>query len=282
MGERDGRLPDRVGLARHLELIELATQAARGDERIAAAWVSGSLASDFADQFSDIDVHIAVREEDFGAFAEAGWADFVSGLAPTVLTRSFQSGRGGFAVTSDWMHFDVVVHRAGDQLFKGGAGIRPLFDRTGGLLPKASATGSVRRGEPYFPGKVVEWFFYMLGNLAVVVGRDEPVLGTNGAVMLRDTCLVPLMHAEEGVVRTGGNKRLRAFLTEEQHLLLEELPAVDATLESVIASYAATSNLFVTRGRALAHKTDGAWPGKLEEATRHHLRRSIGRPIPAP
>ncbi len=198
MGSRDGWLADRVALARHLELIELATQAARRDERILAAWLSGSLASDFADQFSDIDFHVVVREEDFGAFAESGWADFVSGLAPTVLTRSFGSGRGGFAITSDWMHFDVALHRLGDQLFRDGAGIRPLFDRTGGLLPKASATHSIERGEPYFPVEVVEWFFYMLGNLAVVVGRDEPVLGTNGAVMLRDTCLVPLMHGEEG------------------------------------------------------------------------------------
>jgi len=116
----------------------------------------------------------------------------------------------------------------------------------------------------------------------VVVGRDEPVLGTNGAVQLRDTCLVPLMHAEEGIVRSGGNKRVRAFLTDDQHQLLEGLPAIDATLESVIGSYAATSDLFVARGRALAERTGEDWPVDLEEATRRHLERSIGRPIPAP
>ncbi len=214
MGDHAGRLPDRANLRRHVELIEIATQAAEKDERISAAWLRGSLASDFADRFSDIDFHLAVREEDCEAFGQSGWADFVSGFAPTVLTRNFQSGRGGFAITSDWMHFDVAVHREGDRLFRDGAGIRPLFDRTGGLLPEAPTVGSVAQRGPYFPREVVEWFFYMLGNLAVVVGRDEPVLGTNGAVQLRDTCLVPLMHAERGVMRTGGNKRLRAFLTE--------------------------------------------------------------------
>lgn len=183
---------------------------------------------------------------------------------------------------SDWMHFDVAVHREGDRLLRDGAGIRPLFDRTGALLPKARTVGSVAQGEPYFPRKVVEWFFYMLGNLTVVVGRDEPVLGTNGAVQLRDGCLVPLMHAERGVVRTGGNKRLRAFLTAEQHQLLEALPALEATLESVIASYGATSDAFVSRGRALANTTGEDWPIELEDATRRHLERSIARPIPGP
>ena len=72
----------------------------------------------------------------------------------------------------------------------------------------------------------------------------------------------------------------RAFLTEEQHQLLEALPTLGATLESVITSYAATSDLFVLRGRALAEKTGQEWPVTLEDATRRHLERSIGRPIP--
>ena len=280
MGDRDSRPSEHAALARHEELIDLATQSARRDQRISAAWLVGSLASEFADEFSDIDFHIAVREEHLAAFADTGWVEFISGLAPTVLTRRFQSGRGGFAITADWMHFDLAVHGDGDRLRVPAAGIRPLFDRSGDLLPKGSATQSVERGEPYFPAEVVEWFFYMLGNLAVVVGRDEPVLGTNGAVQLRDTCLVPLMHAEQGVVRTGGNKRLRAFLTEEQRGVLEALPALEPTLASVIASYPATRDVFAVRGRPLAAKTGAHWPLDLEDATRRHLERSIGRGMP--
>ena len=98
--------------------------------------------------------------------------------------------------------------------------------------------------------------------------------------MLCYTCLVPLMHAEQGVVRTGGNKRMRAFLTEEQHNVLQSLPAVEATIPSVVESYAATSEVFVSRGRALAGQTGGDWPEAFEDATRRHLERSIGRPIP--
>ncbi len=120
----------------------------------------------------------------------------------------------------------------------------------------------------------------MLGNLAVVVGRDEPVLGMNGAVMLCYTCLVPLLHAEQGLVGTGGNKRMREFLTEEQHGLLQALPSIAATIPSVVESYASTAEVFVSRGRALATRTGASWPAQFEVATRRHLERSIGRPIP--
>jgi hypothetical protein len=173
----NGRLPERAGLARHRQLVELATDTARRDERVQAAWLVGSLAADYADEFSDIDFHIAVRREHFAEFGDGGWAEFITRFTPTVATRGFGSGMGGYAITPDWMHFDLAVHRVGDDFLRPGAGIRPLFDRYGDLLPSEPVTQRIERGSPYFPADVVQWFFYMLGNLAVVVGRDEPVLG---------------------------------------------------------------------------------------------------------
>jgi hypothetical protein len=164
-------------------------------------------------------------------------------------------------------------------MLRPGSGFIPLFDRMG-MLPAEVHQVDIERGDPGFPADVVQWFFYMLGNLAVVVGRDEPVLGTNGAIMLRDTCLVPLMHAETGTIRAGGNKRLRVFLTDEQHAVLEALPAVAPTLESVVDAYAATAEVFVSRGRALAERLTGEWPVGFERATADHLERTVGRRIP--
>jgi hypothetical protein len=271
----------RAGLARHHQLIEMAVVAAEADERIIAAWLVGSLASDYADEVSDIDFHILVRSRDFDAFAAEGWIDFLATFTQTVMAKPFEVGHGGYAITSDWMHFDVAVHREGSDFFRAGSGLRPLFDRSGTILPSESSTHSIQRGAPYFPTAVVNWFFYMLGNLAVVVRRDEPVLGMNGAVQLRDTCLVPLMHAEAGVTRTGGNKRMRTFLTAPQHILLEALPPLKASLPSVIDYYAAVSEPFVTIGRALAQATDAKWPEAFESATADHLERMIGRRIPS-
>lgn len=176
------------------------------------------------------------------------------------------------------MHFDIAIH-SGQPILRPGSGLIPLFDRLG-MLPAEAHQVEFEHGDPWFPADVVQWFFYMLGNLAVVVGRDEPVLGTNGAIMLRDTCLVPLMHAETGTIRTGGNKRLRAFLTDEQHAVLESLPAVAPTLDSVVDAYAATAQVFVSRGRALAERLNGEWPVDFERATADHLERMVGRRIP--
>ena len=277
---QDGSVPRPVGLARHQELIDVATAAAAGDTRIVAAWLVGSLAADYADEFSDIDFHIAVADDAYSDFAGGGWVEFIASFTPIVSARPFGSAGGGYAITADWMHLDVAVHPASNLGLSDGAGFKPLCDRSGQLLPPAPVLGHIERGEPYYPAGVVQWFFYMLGNLGVVVGRNEPVLGMNGAVMLCYTCLVPLMHAEQGVVRTGGNKRMRPFLTDEQHAVLEGLPPIEATLSSVIDSYAATSEIFVERGQALADRTGGEWPQSFHDATRSHLERSIGRSIP--
>lgn len=271
---------DRASLRRHRELIERARASAVADERILAAWLVGSLTTTHADAYSDIDFHVLVPAEHRAAFASDGWKEFVASFTDTVSTRPFGSGAGGYAITSDWMHFDLAIH-VGQPTFRPGSGLTPLFDRTGAVLPAEAEQIEVQRGEPWFPDEVVQWFFYMLGNLAVVVGRDEPVLGTNGAIMLRDTCLVPLMHAETGTVRTGGNKRLRAFLTDEQHATLAGLPAVAPTLDSVVDAYAATAAIFVTRGRALARRLDADWPLAFEQATADHLERMVGRRIPS-
>ena len=54
--------------ARHEATIRRLTEAARRDERIAAAWLQGSRADGSADDFSDVDFYVAVRDEAFAAF----------------------------------------------------------------------------------------------------------------------------------------------------------------------------------------------------------------------
>jgi hypothetical protein len=67
---------------------------------------------------------------------------------------------------------------------------------------------------------------------------------------------VPLFLAECGGERIGGAKRLRPFLDEEQYAVLEGLPPLECTLESVIASELAQAAIFVPRARALAEALD--------------------------
>jgi hypothetical protein len=64
----------------------------------------------------------------------------------------------------------------------------------------------------------VNLYFYLLGNLAVVLGRGEVLLAMNGAAMRRDIGLVPVMLAENGVRKHDGRKRLNRYPTGSRSL----------------------------------------------------------------
>ncbi len=66
MGETLGQ-PASGGDAPQRALLDRLVAALGEDERILAAWVIGSLARGDADAYSDVDVLVAVRAEDFAA-----------------------------------------------------------------------------------------------------------------------------------------------------------------------------------------------------------------------
>lgn len=133
-------------------------------------------------------------------------------------------------------------------------------------MPQATA-----QRKPYFPADQIDFFFYVLGTLPLIVGRDEPVLGTSGALTLREVGLIPVLYGERGVRRSGGVKRLNPFLSAEQRALLESLPPLVATIEAVVAYEVEIARIVIARGRALAAQTDATWPEQLERSTLAHL-----------
>ena len=125
----------------------------------------------------------------------------------------------------------------------------------------------------------------MLGNMVSVVRRNEVVPGTNGVIMVRDVALVGLLLAEQGLSTTrehsAGNpfpftKRLRRYLTDEQNRVLESLPPLTTTWDSIIDSYAAMARIFIPRARRLAERTGVTWPAAYEQATVGYFERMLG------
>ena len=122
----------------------------------------------------------------------------------------------------------------------------PLFDRAG-WLPDEPVPRPDPCGEPFFPEAVVDMFLYMLGNVITAIGRNEVVPGSNRVIMVRDVALVGLLLAEQGLASTRahtfGNpfpftKRLRPYLSDE-NALLEALPPVETTIDSMIKGFIA-------------------------------------------
>jgi predicted nucleotidyltransferase len=260
------------GDERQQEVIARAGELLPEDERILGVYLIGSYGTGQADRFSDVDVHLVVTDDSIDWF-EQHWDDVLRKLTgPTVHTDRVPGLIGGLGITSDWLHVDFVAHplAAFDRFQYDG--VRVLFDRDGTLFPDGDiAPKGGRPGEPYWPEGNVKLFFYFLGNLVTVLGRDERIVGNQGVGAVRDQ-LVALMLAERGVRRTGGVKRLNALLSDEQRAALEAVPAAGTDPSDIIAANQYICRQFITRGTALAKLTDNPWPTKFVDATLLHLR----------
>ncbi|GAA2756484.1 nucleotidyltransferase domain-containing protein [Actinopolymorpha rutila] len=256
-------------------LIERVRAVATDDDRILAAWLAGSFATGEADAYSDVDVHCLVSDDSAEWFRD-NWPETAAAIAgPLVLATGLPGLIGGYAVTKDWQHLDLIMHPRGlaDPLLT--AGVMPLYDSTGNLLPAEHVAPEPPTGEPFFPEAAVKVCLYFLGNLVVTFGRKELTVAHSGINAIRDG-LVQVMLAERGVRRRGGNKRLNPYLSGEQRLFLESIPAADVSVDGITATIRVLSREFIRRGRALADRTGAAWPQELEDATIAHLQRHLG------
>jgi hypothetical protein len=234
------------------------------DDRILAGWLVGSFATGRADAYSDIDLHCLITDESADWFRE-NWARIASDLvSPLVLAQAIPGIIGGYAITPDWLHLDLIVHLRGHLDPKTVAGLRPLYDRTGHLLPSETVPREVF-GEPYFPDREISQFLYFVGNLPVLIGRDERVLSHGSVSGFRDI-LVSVVLAERGIRNRGGAKRLNPFLTAEQRETLESLPTASMDYAEVIEALRVVTRVVRQRSKQLAVRTGAVWPQELEDA----------------
>lgn len=296
--KEDERQPDEAGRASRYSLagvrgatmepperlVQRAAEVFQADDNIVAGYVVGSLATDDADPWSDADLRAVVQDQSRPELVDH-WCRTVDAISPTVDTHMFGGGEvGGVCITPEWLHFDLVLNPRSDPELPQEGGLRALVDKED-ILPQEPVAVPHSGGAPFFPEEQVRSFLYMLGNMVSVIGRNEPISGTNGVVVVRDAMLVRLLLAERGLRSTrldGGKgifpftKRLRPFLTEEQYSVLTGLPPLEATLDSVIDGYVALGRAFLPRARRLAAATGAVWPEAYERASVSYFERSLG------
>lgn len=273
--------------------IATARKVLEADNRVMAAYLVGGFAVGVGDAFSDVDLQVLVADEAAQDIADT-WIDLIERITPTVHVQAFATlspnaprrgpMAGGLCITPEWLHFDVVLHAAGSVDAHAIEGTVPLFGKAG-LLPAQPTTRPDRQGDPFYPEAAVSMFLYTLGNVVAAIGRDEPVPASNGVIMMRDIGLVGLLLAEQGLATTRehtfGNpfpftKRLRRYLTEEQHALLEALPPVCASIDSAIDGYVALAEVFIPRAERLAAATGARWPAEYAKAGVSHFEQAVG------
>ena len=261
-------------------LIGRIAEVLQSDSRVLAAWLGGSLGRGDGDRFSDVDVIVAVGDQDREDFT-AAWDQAAAKIASLVLR--YRVGAGPAAafshVTDEWLRFDVAVLAPADIARRTATTMRLLFDRAD-LNDTLMASGKpLQPSGPRVTGLTSE-FLRILGLLPVVIGREEYAVGVSGASLLRDM-LIQLMTQDVAVEDRGGALHLRALLPPDRIAAINSLPAIEATRQSVIAAHLAAARHFLPLARDLCHRTGSPWPDALEEALRAHLRRELDLEIPA-
>jgi predicted nucleotidyltransferase len=246
--------------------------AIRAEQAIQAAWLGGSLARDTADDWSDIDLHLLVSSpEDFSR----GITAWFERAMPTVLADEIPGVVGGHLfVTPDWIHVDVIVHGTHD--FEQDAVPTRVLHDPDGRVRSIPASAEQVVGDPYVPHDQIRLYLYFMGVTVTVIRRGEWVALSEGAAGFRDSLLIPLMLAENGVRKTDGAKRLNRYLTAEQIAALQALPPVGSDPEQLTQAHAAIAREYLTRARRLTASLGEPWPADLEKASLDLWQRELG------
>lgn len=224
------------------ELYDALAAALERDPLVRSVELGGSLARGDADRWSDLDLVVDAAK----GFDAVG---LVRRATPTDLLRVLPFGI--VAVTPDWLRLDLVVRGTSVE-----------------VPPRDTSLQAL-----------VEEFLRVLGLLPVIVGRREWIVGCEGAMLLR-SLFVTLLLSERGEPPQTGVKRLNEQLTDAQRELVEALPPLAGTRESVVDAHGAVASLLLDRAR----RAGSEWPIAFERATRHHLGANSGSscPISAP
>ena len=255
-------------------LFDRAVEVLATDERVRALWVHGSVGRDEADASSDLDLIVAVADDDFDPFWSA-WPGWLAAITPTVLARPLPWIPGIlYALTPDCLRLDVVAERV-SAVPTSGFGRRALvFDRDGldAQLPPVPLPPGPDRGKVE---TAIEEPLRYLSLLPAILDREAYLLSQEGYTHIRRR-LVELFQEANAPQTKVGMKHGRFQLTDEQYALLESLPWPQANRADLIAAHRVIGSRLLQIGPPIAVLVDLPWPQPLEDAVRGHLRQELG------
>jgi hypothetical protein len=252
------------------QIIQGFTDRAQADDRVAALFLGGSLGKGVGDDWSDADLILAARPEHHAAVdAEVrAWAD---GIATVVLWKQPYPGVPLYtAVTDEWLRFDLTVTIPG-RVIGAQATLKPLVDHAGvwASLPAQLAPKPL---DPAALTALVEETLRILGLLPMALGRGEFATGVTGAGLIRQQ-LISLLILETEPPLPPGALHLARLISPKDLAMVEALPGVVATRDSVIAANLAYAGAFLPRARIVAERAGAVWPQALEDACARQWRR---------
>jgi hypothetical protein len=246
------------------------------DERVRGMWLHGALARGDADAGSDLDISLAVRDEDVAGFA-AQWQQWLAEITPTLSARPL--GPGSFyALTTTGERLDVFTEPVGKLPDTVLTRRVLVFDRDGvdRLIPPPDDPPPDAGTIAY----LVEETLRQAANFPVVVVRDDWLMGVI-AVQQVQLFLYQLFAESNKPMPPSGPKQWSHKLTGYQRRVLEGLPAAAPDERSVMAAREAALAVFFREAPPIARRGGVPWPAALEAGVRSYLD-GQGLPLPPP
>jgi hypothetical protein len=256
-------------------LFDRAAAVFEADDRVRGMWIHGAMARGAADAGSDLDVSVAVADEQFDEFA-GQWQDWLADITPTVSARPLNPG-SFYALTPTCERFDVIAEKVSQLATTPLRRRITVFDKDGLTegIPEpddpAPAVGTIKF--------LIEETLRQAANFPVVIVRQDWLMGII-AVEQVQLFLYQLFAESNKPTPPTGPKQWSSKLTADQRRELEALPLPQARLDSVLAAREAAFRVFFQHAPGIAKRNGVEWPAELESAVRSHLQRE-NYPLPA-
>lgn len=254
-------------------LFDAAVAVFRADDRVRGLWVHGSVGRGDADASSDLDLVLAVRDDDFDELW-ADWRSWLSLITPTVLARPVPWVPGIlYSLTPDCLRLDICVERVSTLPTSGFTRRALVFDRDelDALVPPPSTPPGPDRSKIE---TAIEEPLRYLAMLPALLDRDALLLVQEGYTHIRRR-LVELFQEANAPQAPAGIKHGRFQITDGQYRQLEALPWPQANRAELVAAHRIIGSQLLHVGPPIAALVDLPWPESLEVAVRQHLRHEL-------
>lgn len=248
-------------------LFDRLVAAVEHDERIRGVWLSGSVARGEADAGSDLDVLLAVRDDDLSGFAD-GWQDWLAALTPTLIAKPLTFAPGSFySLTTTHERLDVVVEPVSRVTSDTPYRTRLVVLDRDGLDARVPVRQPEAGPDPERMTALVEEFFRLVAvSTPAVLVRGDHLLGVEG-VRAQHRMLYDLCVEGNRPLPTTGVKQWSAKLSAEQREALEGLlPGPTADRASFVAEMSTMVAAWRRVGREVLDRHGVTWPEELDRA----------------
>jgi predicted nucleotidyltransferase len=247
---------------RYAALYDRARDVFVADPRLLRVELHGSVATNTADQWSDLDLKVIVGDEDHKAVVEE-WESFLDAITPTVFKARPIAPFVINTVTADGLTFDVSFWPESMPEF-------PLPTGLGvGLL-------SGQRFHDY-PSAVTyavqESLRGMSGPLPKFLHRGEHVAHFSGLGHSLSLLQAVLLAEQDAPINA---RKPATELSPSALAVIEALPAVTPTFDDLLAFELAIGEGVITIGRKLFADYGLTWPSAFEAVAARSLRDKLG------